>query len=289
MSSKVDCSGGENCFSSDLYTTSSDYYIMSYDTLEKQYSKNNSTITVVSEKTGVYKDREDHEHGEEEKEDPSSISSSGSAFAYHENFTSLSSEIGSKTSEANIVFGQWSQVREIERLKEMGMTQSDTTEEFTAIPSPDDEPIGTVTHVQFEEKSEMITHISTEMKEKDLMSVNLYHDLSMDSLNSTTAYPSVSPTRIVTNKTFKCVYPFDGNGVISYLTSTEIPKVRVKMSSVFQGSEVNIISRSSENDATYTENEVNSWVALDLGNGRRLVPTCYCIRHGASSPGNVSI
>ena len=29
-----------------------------------------------------------------------------------------------------------------------------------------------------------------------------------------------------------------------------------------------------------------SWVAVDLGKGRRLVPTRYCIRHGASGRGN---
>jgi hypothetical protein len=66
----------------------------------------------------------------------------------------------------------------------------------------------------------------------------------------------------------------------------ENPKVRVKMSTVFAGSEKDIISQSSKFNSTYTENEVNSWVALDLGQGRRLIPTHYCIRHGASVRGN---
>jgi hypothetical protein len=36
----------------------------------------------------------------------------------------------------------------------------------------------------------------------------------------------------------------------------------------------------------YSNNTKRSWVAVDLGKGRKLMPTRYCIRHGASGRGN---
>ena len=120
---------------------------------------------------------------------------------------------------------------------------------------------------------------------------------SPDSVTSTQVSPSFTPTRPVTKKEFCCVQPFDENGVIAYLTSPiktvgkKINVVRAKMSTIFMGSESTIIAHSSHDLGlssipNYTRNEVKSWCAIDLGTGRRLVTTQYCIRHGASSTGN---
>jgi hypothetical protein len=243
-----------------------------------------SSVDTISEKFGTLKDREEQEYNgrEELKEDFSGEETNSYIFpnlgstSTYESSKSFSSELGSNVPDENIVLGQWSHpnrlVREIERLKEMGMTPSDKTEEATTISSP-------YIDVNVEEKSDVETHI-------DPISLNPYHEKSMDSLSSTVVHPSISPVRTVTDKRFKSLYPFDGNGVIYYLNSLESPKVRVKMSTVFAGSEISIISQSSKFNATYTENEVNSWVALDLGQGRRLIPTHYYIRHGAASQGN---
>ena len=67
--------------------------------------------------------------------------------------------------------------------------------------------------------------------------------------------------------------------------------VRAKMSTVFMGSESTVIAHATHDVGlhsmpNYTRNEVKSWCAIDLGTGRRLIPTQYCIRHGASSAGN---
>jgi hypothetical protein len=257
-----------------------------------------SSVT-ISEKFGTLKDREEQEHygrGEHKEEfsgeetDSYIFPNLRSTSAY-ESSKSSSSESGSNVPDENIVLGQWSQVREIERLKEMGMIPSEkAVEATTRLFSP-------YIDVNVEEKSDVETHI-------DPMALNQYHEDSMASLSFTVVHPSlspenslasvsstvvhssISPVRTITNKRYKSIYPFDGNGVIYFLNSLESPKVRVKMSTVFAGSEIDIISQSSKFNATYTENEVNSWVALDLGQGRRLIPTHYCIRHGAASQGN---
>ena len=63
------------------------------------------------------------------------------------------------------------------------------------------------------------------------------------------------------------------------------------MSTVYMGCEDTVIAHSTHDLGlhsypNYTHNEVNSWCAVDLGTGRRLKPTQYCIRHGTSSGGN---
>lgn len=106
-----------------------------------------------------------------------------------------------------------------------------------------------------------------------------------------------SPTRKAAIKAFTCVNPFDQNGVIMYLTSParlavrKSSIVRSRMSTIFIGSEETVIAHTSHelgltSFPNYTTNAVNSWCAIDLGVGRRLRPTQYCIRHGASSTGN---
>lgn len=233
------------------------------------------SVNNISENFRALKNREEQEYHdrEEEKEEFWGHSESYSA---SESFESFSSELGSNVPDANIVCGQWSQLCEIGSLREMGMRQSGKADEATAISSP-------YVDVTVEEKSDNETRNGAEM---NLMSLDPYYESSMNSLSSTVVHPSVSPVSTVTNKSYKSTYPFDGNGIINYLTSMEKYKVRVKMSTVFAGSEKDIISQSSKFDSTYTENEVNSWVALDLGQGRRLIPTNYYIRHGASVRGN---
>ena len=123
---------------------------------------------------------------------------------------------------------------------------------------------------------------------------------SMNSMASTQVSPSSTPMRTSTTKTFSCVNPFDQNGVLVYLMSAAkaVPVggkkssiVRAKMSSIFMGSEQTVIAHTPHDLGlhsfpNYSENEVDSWCAVDLGSGRRLQPTQYCIRHGASSAGN---
>lgn len=125
---------------------------------------------------------------------------------------------------------------------------------------------------------------------------------SMDSMPmmSTQVSPSSTPMRTSTSKTFSCVNPFDQNGVLVYLMSAakavpvggkKCSVVRAKMSSIFMGSEQTVIAHTPHDLGlhsfpNYSENEVDSWCAVDLGSGRRLQPTQYCIRHGASSAGN---
>ena len=120
---------------------------------------------------------------------------------------------------------------------------------------------------------------------------------SVSTATSTNVSPSHTSDRHVNVKTFTCSCPFDQNGVISYLTSFagvhkgKSCSVRAKMSSIFLGSEMTILTQSLEHPGlhsfpNYTQNEANSWCAIDLGSGRRLMPTQYCIRHGASSTGN---
>ena len=120
---------------------------------------------------------------------------------------------------------------------------------------------------------------------------------SIDSVSSTHVSPSFTPAKPVIRRSFHCISPFDENGIIVFLTSkVDIERnkkaaVRAKMSTVFMGSESTVIAHATHDVGlhsmpNYTRNEVKSWCAIDLGTGRRLIPTQYCIRHGASSAGN---
>jgi hypothetical protein len=132
----------------------------------------------------------------------------------------------------------------------------------------------------------------TEKESRDCDAQKAFEEL-IYSPNSQTS----SPTRKAAIKAFNCVNPFDQNGVILYLNSParlavrKTSIVRSRMSTIFIGSEDTVIAQSS-NDLgltsfpNYTTNVENSWCAIDLGVGRRLRPTQYCIRHGASSIGN---
>jgi hypothetical protein len=58
------------------------------------------------------------------------------------------------------------------------------------------------------------------------------------------------------------------------------------MSSIYKGSVHNVVEQKRSVMPNYSNNTKRSWVAVDLGKGRRLIPTRYCIRHGASGRGN---
>jgi hypothetical protein len=145
--------------------------------------------------------------------------------------------------------------------------------------------------------TEHLTAILAECESYKIMTVFDSLSDSVSTATSTNVSPSSTSDRHVNVKTFSCSSPFDHNGVISYLTSFagvhkgKSSVVRAKMSSIFLGSEMTILTQSLEHPGlhsfpNYTQNEANSWCAIDLGSGRRLMPTQYCIRHGASSTGN---
>jgi hypothetical protein len=148
----------------------------------------------------------------------------------------------------------------------------------SALPTPDN----------LNDKSD--SEIKNESKPCDAQKI---FEESIYSPNSQTS----SPTRKAAIKAFTCVNPFDQNGVILYLTSParlavrKSSIVRSRMSTIFIGSGDTVIAHSSHDLGltsfpNYTTNVENSWCAIDLGVGRRLRPTQYCIRHGASSVGN---
>jgi hypothetical protein len=99
---------------------------------------------------------------------------------------------------------------------------------------------------------------------------------------------------------FTCQEPFDKNGVFYYLgynPSNFVYKnpnltgqVTVNLSTLFKGSIATVVCHSPDDEGvvfpTYTDNFINSWLAIDIGCTRKLVPTHYCIRHGSAKPGN---
>ena len=124
---------------------------------------------------------------------------------------------------------------------------------------------------------------------------------------STVKEPEQKPSmkQVERVKHFDCTHPFDENGVLYYLgcdtqnqdealLAYKNPhiqgRVTAKMSSLFSGSEATIVAHSTNDEGVvlpnYTDNLVNSWISLDLGEGTKLRPTTYCIRHGASLTGN---
>jgi hypothetical protein len=100
--------------------------------------------------------------------------------------------------------------------------------------------------------------------------------------------------------TLTCQELFDKNGVfynLGYNPSNFMYKnpnltgqVTVNMSTLYKGSLATVVCHSPDDEGvifpTYTDNFINSWLAIDIGCTRKLVPTAYCIRHGASKPGN---
>ena len=58
------------------------------------------------------------------------------------------------------------------------------------------------------------------------------------------------------------------------------------MSSVYGGSPQLFVQRQHTRPVyNYTRNEPNSWMSVDLGEGRSLRPDHYCLRHGHDNRG----
>jgi hypothetical protein len=87
----------------------------------------------------------------------------------------------------------------------------------------------------------------------------------------------------------KFASPFDTNGVFHHIGTngdTETYKnphdsgeVVAKMSSIHVGDPARLVEHDGRT-VNYTNNDANSWVSVDLGKGRSLVPSNYCLRHG---------
>ena len=97
---------------------------------------------------------------------------------------------------------------------------------------------------------------------------------------------------------FTYEFDFDTKGVFYWIgteagTSTFFRNphtagyVICNMSSLYDGHLFNIVARSMDHAPNYTENIENSWIEVDLGPRRLLLPDKYTIRHGASTKGNV--
>ena len=97
-------------------------------------------------------------------------------------------------------------------------------------------------------------------------------------------------------KRFAHTGAFDGNGVLRWIGAgcgtTEYANphgkqggVVAKMSSVQQGEASRFVDHAQLNQVNYTRNTANSWMSVDLGEGRHLAPDYYCLRHGVDHGG----
>lgn len=97
-------------------------------------------------------------------------------------------------------------------------------------------------------------------------------------------------------KQFVHTSAFDGNGVLHWIGTGcgtqgyENPHgklkpggVVAKMSSVSNGGPGGFVEHAQTNQLNYTKQGANSWMSVDLGEGRQLAPDYYCLRHGYSS------
>eukprot|EP00729_Bicosta_minor_P002582 gene2582-biopygen6057 len=97
-------------------------------------------------------------------------------------------------------------------------------------------------------------------------------------------------------KQFAHTGAFDGNGVLHWIGSGCGTKeytnphgkpggVVAKMSSVYNNygcTPSRFVEHAPLNQDNYTEDTANSWMSVDLGEGRHLAPDYYCLRHGCS-------
>ena len=93
----------------------------------------------------------------------------------------------------------------------------------------------------------------------------------------------------------ECAYPgaaFGEGGVLhrigtdhgrrAWVNPHEDGQVVAAMSSVSNGAPHKFVGRSNDGQC-YTNNEPNSWMSVDLGEGHAVVPTHYCLRHDENS------
>ena len=92
---------------------------------------------------------------------------------------------------------------------------------------------------------------------------------------------------------------FDGNGVLHWIGTgcgtTEYANphgklggVVAKMSSMLDGhgcTPSRFVEHAPLNQDNHTNSMANSWMSVDLGEGRHLAPDYYCLRHGTSGGG----
>jgi hypothetical protein len=80
-------------------------------------------------------------------------------------------------------------------------------------------------------------------------------------------------------------------GTLGNNTTYQNPSLReevtVSWSSVGDGQLHNFVSMYNPNSYSYTLNEPNSWMAVDIGPGRSFLPTGYCLRHDLQGPRSV--
>ena len=62
--------------------------------------------------------------------------------------------------------------------------------------------------------------------------------------------------------------------------------IHASMSSCYHGQAFNIVARTAEHAPNYTDNLDKSWIEVDFGPRRLILPDYYTIRHGAASRGN---
>jgi hypothetical protein len=117
---------------------------------------------------------------------------------------------------------------------------------------------------------------------------------NVESLRASSQTAGKSPAKTATSREevfFNYSHDFDDGGVFYYLGSLgrarswqnphEIGQVNCFFSSLGQGSLGDLVGRSLVNCRTL--NEVNSFMGVDLGFERYLVPTCYTLRNRNSS------
>eukprot|EP00729_Bicosta_minor_P032712 gene32712-biopygen28518 len=108
-------------------------------------------------------------------------------------------------------------------------------------------------------------------------------------------YGSPFAVHVSAGKRFAHTGAFDGNGVLHWIGAgcgtTEYANphgkpggVVAKMSSVYNNGQGSTLSRFVEhaplNERNFTKDRANSWMSVDLGEGRHLAPDYYCLRHG---------
>eukprot|EP00729_Bicosta_minor_P015407 gene15407-biopygen7414 len=97
-------------------------------------------------------------------------------------------------------------------------------------------------------------------------------------------------------KRFAHTGAFDGNGVLHWIGTgcgtTEYANpdgkpggVVAKMSSVDSGGPSKFVEHAPLNEHNFTNDTANSWMSVDLGEGRHLAPDYYCLRHGFNGGG----
>ena len=100
-------------------------------------------------------------------------------------------------------------------------------------------------------------------------------------------------------KRFAHMGAFDGNGVLHWIGAGCGTKeyanphgkpggVVAKMSSVCDSGSTpsRFVEHAPLNESNYTNSTANSWMSVDLGEGRHLAPDYYCLRHGVGNRRN---